>query len=68
MNHRDRKMVITEANKRIKENLLHFNGLESGIKEKVQDDYIAEVCKENGFLIEELYADNGKRLNHLLNK
>ena len=63
----DRKKIIAEVNRRIKNDIEDFNDFPNGKKEQIQDKYIDKVCKEMSWTLSDFYATKAKEFENLLN-
>lgn len=67
MTKNDRKIVMREVKKRISIDIPNFKDVRKRKQDKLQDEYISDVCNEDGFILKEFYDTNDDELKILLN-
>ena len=66
MSNQQRKNIVREAKKRIKEEVKDYDNKPVGLREGILDEYIEIVCKEKGYTFHNFYGTDGKTLSKIL--
>jgi hypothetical protein len=66
LNTKQRKSIVREAKRMIREKEKDFENLQSGEKEAILDRYVEIVCKTKGWELSDFYFEESKKLEKIL--